>query len=39
MVHRLLLFIPDFMDKYAAHAVDQLKESGASAAEIQVKKL
>ena len=28
-------FIPDFMDKYAAHMVDELKASGASAAEIE----
>lgn len=30
-------FIPDFMDKYAAHAVEKLKVSGASAVEIQAK--
>jgi hypothetical protein len=27
-------FIPDFMDKYAAHMLDELKASGASQAEI-----
>ena len=28
-------FLPDFMDKYAAHAVEKAKASGASAAAIQ----
>jgi hypothetical protein len=31
---RLLFFIPDFMDKYAAHMLDELKASGASQEEI-----
>jgi hypothetical protein len=30
-------FMPDFMDKYAAHAIDQARASGASAAAIQQK--
>jgi len=30
-------FMPDFMDKYAAHMIDQMKNSGASAAVIQAK--
>jgi len=28
-------FLPDFMDKYGAHMVEKLKESGASAAAVQ----
>jgi hypothetical protein len=34
-------FVPDFMDKYSAHMLDQLKASGASQAEIdkQVKEM
>ena len=30
-------FMPDFMDKYAAHDLDKLKAAGASAAAIQAK--
>jgi hypothetical protein len=30
-------FMPDFMDKYAAHVIDQARASGASAAAIQQK--
>lgn len=30
-------FMPDFMDKYAAYAVEKLKASGASAAAVQAK--
>jgi hypothetical protein len=29
------VFIPDFMDKYAAHALDELKATGASQPEIE----
>jgi amino acid transporter len=29
--------VPDFMEKYSAHMLDQLKASGASAAEIEAK--
>jgi len=32
-------FMPDFMDKYVAHMIDQMKNSGASAAVIQAKVL
>lgn len=28
------LFIPDFMEKYASHTIEKLKDSGATAAEI-----
>ena len=31
------LFIPDFMDKYTTHVLDELKASGATAAEIDEK--
>lgn len=31
-------FIPDFMDKYVAHTIKQLKDSGASLADINAKK-
>lgn len=30
-------FMPDFMDKYAAHVIDQARASGASAAAVQQK--
>ncbi len=30
-------FMPDFMDKYAAHMIKELKDSGASAASIEAK--
>lgn len=31
------VFVPDFMDKYTTHVIQEAKESGASAAEIQEK--
>lgn len=30
-------FVPDFMEKYAAHTLDELKSAGAGAAEIEAK--